>query len=70
MRTIVTTSADDIYVEDESVTLNWIAHCMVQGSNDTESDVRRAALQICRCLVEYSALGADEGSVETVELGE
>ena len=45
--------------EEESVTLNWIAHCMVQGSNDNDTEVRKSALQICRILVEYSALGSE-----------
>jgi hypothetical protein len=46
--------------QSASVTLNWIAHCMVQGSTDIELDVRKGALQACKNLIEYSALGADD----------
>lgn len=55
--------------EEESITLNWIAHCMIQGSNDNELDVRKSALQICRILVEYSATGSDVNKPENIELG-
>jgi hypothetical protein len=54
--------------EEESVTLNWIAHCMIQGSNDNDAEVRKSALQICRILVEYSALGSEMNNAENQSL--
>jgi hypothetical protein len=54
--------------EEESVTLNWIAHCMIQGSNDNDTEVRKSALQICRILVEYSALGSEMKSQQNQSL--
>jgi hypothetical protein len=54
--------------EEESVTLNWIAHCMIQGSNDNDTEVRKSALQICRILVEYSALGSEMNQAENQSL--
>ncbi len=55
--------------EEESVTLNWIAHCMIQGSVDNEMEVRKSALQTCRMLVEYSALGVDGSNLQQNEFG-
>jgi hypothetical protein len=54
--------------EEESITLNWIAHCMIQGSNDNDTEVRKSALQICRILVEYSALGSEMSSNQNQSL--
>jgi hypothetical protein len=62
MRSIVTKNISEKFIEPESVTLNWISHCMVQGSTDIEMDMRRASLLLCKNMVEYSSLGQDDGA--------
>ena len=53
-------SCSDALGTGASVTLNWIAHCMIQGSTDIEVDVRKGSLLACKNLIEYSALGTEE----------
>jgi hypothetical protein len=62
MRSIVTKNISEKFIEPESVTLNWISHCMVQGSTDIEMDMRRASLLLCKNMVEYSSLGQNDGA--------
>lgn len=62
MKSIVTKNISEKFIEPESVTLNWISHCMVQGSTDIEMDMRRASLLLCKNMVEYSSLGQDDGA--------
>ena len=57
--------SDHLLGHSAAVTLNWIAHCMVQGSTDIEMDVRKGALQVCKNLIEYSSLGAEEELAES-----
>lgn len=57
MRSIVTKKVAEKFIEPESITLNWISHCMVQGSTDIEMDMRKASLLLCKNMVEYSSLG-------------
>lgn len=69
LKSIGTKQSGTTYLEEEeSITLNWIAHCMIQGSNDNELEVRKSALQICRILVEYSALGSEMNTPENQSL--
>ena len=59
----------DVLGQSAAVSLNWIAHCVVQGSTDIEMDVRKGALHACKNLIEYSSLGAEdqESSRELIE---
>lgn len=58
---------DGVLGRSAAITLNWIAHCMVQGSTDIELDVRKGALQACKHLVEYSSLGCDDEDADAAE---
>lgn len=62
MRSIVSKKISEKFIEPESVTLNWISHCMVQGSTDIEMDMRKAALLLCKNMVEYASLGQNDGA--------
>lgn len=62
MRSIVTKKIAENFIEPESVTLNWISHCMVQGSTDIEMDMRKASLLLCKNMVEYSSLGQSDAA--------
>jgi hypothetical protein len=62
MRSIVTKKISEKFIEPEAITLNWISHCMVQGSGDIEMDMRKAALLLCKNMVEYSSLGQSDGA--------
>lgn len=62
MRSIVTKKVAEKFIEHESITLNWISHCMVQGSTDIEMDMRKASLLLCKNMVEYSSLGQSDAA--------
>mmetsp|Transcript_22938 Transcript_22938/g.33534 ORF Transcript_22938/g.33534 Transcript_22938/m.33534 type:complete len:1131 (+) Transcript_22938:214-3606(+) len=68
LRSVVQRRDSEKFVEPESITLNWVAHCMVQGCTDIETDVRRGALQACKNLIEYSSLGVEDNSADSHEL--
>jgi hypothetical protein len=56
---------DEVNVDHESVTLNWIAYCMVQGSTDIDIQVRKGSLEICLKLIEYGALHLESDNIES-----